>query len=98
MHGVRSRTLYQVLEEAARAHGDAPALIQPGSPPWSWNQYRQAVDEIAAGLRALGIGKGDIVALNSETRLEFYLADLGIVGDALTVLRQLRDELRSRLS
>jgi long-chain acyl-CoA synthetase len=78
---VRSRTLYQVLEEAARAHGDAPALIQPGSPAMSWNQYRQAVDEIAAGLRALGIGKGDIVALNSETRLEFYLADLGIIAN-----------------
>jgi long-chain acyl-CoA synthetase len=76
-----SRTLYQVLEEAARAHGDAAALIQPGSPPWSWNQYRQAVDEIAAGLRTLGIGKGDIVALNSETRLEFYLADLGIIAN-----------------
>jgi long-chain acyl-CoA synthetase len=78
---VRSRTLYQVLEEAARAHGDAPALIQSGSPAVSWNQYRQAVDEIAAGLRALGIGKGDIVALNSETRLEFYLADLGILAN-----------------
>jgi electron transfer flavoprotein alpha subunit len=26
----------------------------------------------------------------------FDLADLGIVGDAFTVLRQLRDELRSR--
>jgi long-chain acyl-CoA synthetase len=78
---VRPRTLYQVLEEAARAYGDAPALIQPGSPPWSWNQYRQAVGEIAAGLRALGIGKGDIVALNSETRLEFYLADLGIIAN-----------------
>ena len=81
LHGVRSRTLYQVLEEAARAHGDAPALIQPGSPPLSWNQYRQAVDEIAAGLHALGIGKGDIVALNSETRLEFYLADMGIMAN-----------------
>ncbi|MGA2268963.1 MAG: AMP-dependent synthetase/ligase [Bryobacteraceae bacterium] len=76
---MRSRTLYQVLEEAARAYGDAPALVQPGSPAWSWNQYRQAAEEIAAGLRTLGIGKGDIVALNSETRLEFYLADLGVV-------------------
>jgi long-chain acyl-CoA synthetase len=47
----------------------------------SWNQYRQAVDEVAAGLRALGIGKGDIVALNSETRIEFYLADLGIMAN-----------------
>jgi len=81
VHGVRPRTIYRVLEEAARAYGDLPALIQPGSPPWSWNQYRQAVDEIAAGLRALGIGKGDIVALNSETRLEFYLADLGILAN-----------------
>jgi long-chain acyl-CoA synthetase len=78
---VKSRTLYQVLVETARAHGDAPALIQPGSPPLSWNQYLQAVQEIAAGLRALGIGKGDIVALNSETRLEFYLADLGILAN-----------------
>jgi long-chain acyl-CoA synthetase len=78
---MRSRTLYQVLEEAARAHGDAPALIQSSAPPFSWNQYRQAVDEIAAGLRTLGIGKGDIVALNSETRLEFYLADLGILAN-----------------
>ena len=62
-------------------HGGAPALIQAGSPAWSWNQYRLAVDEIAAGLRALGIGKGDIVALNSETRLEFYVADIGIMSN-----------------
>ena len=75
-----SRSIYQVLEEAARVHGDAPALRQPadgGYLTYSWNQYRDAVIEIAAGLRDLGIGKGDVVALNSETRLEFYLADLG---------------------
>jgi long-chain acyl-CoA synthetase len=40
------------------------------------------VEEIAAGLRSLGIGKGEIVALDSETRLEFYLADLGIMANA----------------
>ena len=78
---MRPRTLYQVLEEAARAHGDAPALIQPGGPVYSWNQYRQAVEEIAAGLHALGIGKGEIVALSSETRLEFYLADMGVMAN-----------------
>jgi long-chain acyl-CoA synthetase len=39
------------------------------------------VEEIACGLRALGIAKGDIVALNSETRLELYLADLGIMAN-----------------
>ncbi len=77
------RTLYQVLEETARVHGDAPALRQPmpngAYNVYSWNQYKRAAEEIAAGLRSLGIGNGDVVALNSETRLEFYLADLGIL-------------------
>jgi long-chain acyl-CoA synthetase len=76
-----SRTLYQVLSESARLYGDAPALRQPrgdGFLTLSWNQYKVAAEEIAAGLRSLGIAKGEIVCLNSETRLEFYLADLGI--------------------
>ena len=42
---------------------------------------RTAALEIACGLRALGIGKGDVVALNSETRLEFYLADVGVMAN-----------------
>jgi len=80
---VAARTLYQVLQETEHAYGDAPALRQPdgsgGYTVYSWKQYRQAAEEIACGLRALGIGKGEIVALDSETRLEFYLADLGIL-------------------
>src|SRR5262249_24091870 len=47
----------------------------------SWNQYRDAAYEIAAGLRSLGLRSGDVVALHSETRLEFYLADLGILAN-----------------
>ena len=77
------RTLYQVLDQTARRFGDAPALRQPaparGYLTYSWNQYRRAAEEIAAGLRVLGVQKGDIVGLDSETRLEFYLADLGIL-------------------
>jgi long-chain acyl-CoA synthetase len=81
---VSDRTLYQVLQEAARVYGDAPALRQPNGGDYvtyTWNEYRQAAAEIAAGLRSLGIGKGDVVALDSETRLEFYLADLGILAN-----------------
>ena len=78
-----ARTLYHVLTETARQYGDATALHQPwGAEPYracSWSQYQCAAEEIAAGLRELGVGNGEIVALNSETRLEFYLADLGIV-------------------
>jgi len=80
------RTVFHVLEEAAEVYGSAPALHQPYTEDGkrkvrtlTWADYKTAVEEIAAGLRSLGIGKGDIVALNSETRLEFYLADLGIM-------------------
>jgi long-chain acyl-CoA synthetase len=81
------RTIYQVLEESAAQFGDAPALRQPTAGKdgqreyltYSWNQYKTAAQEIAAGLRSIGIRKGDVVALDSETRLEFYLADLGIL-------------------
>ena len=79
------RTLYQVLEETAARYGDKPALRQPvpGRNDYtvcSWNGWKLAAGEIAAGLRSLGLSKGDIVALSSETRLEFYLADLGIMA------------------
>jgi long-chain acyl-CoA synthetase len=82
---VTPRTLYDVLVETARQYGDAPALRQPivGERArylvYSWNQYRTAAEEIAVGLRTLGVGHGDTIALNSETRMEFYLADLGVM-------------------
>jgi hypothetical protein len=48
---------------------------------YSWAEYRHAAAEICVGLRQLGIGKGDIVGLHSETRAEFYLADLGVMAN-----------------
>jgi len=80
-----ARTIFSVLETAAQTYGNAPALYQPiGSgkyQTYSWAEYKQAVEEIACGLRRIGIGKGDIVALYAETRAEFYLADLGIMAN-----------------
>src|ERR1700730_2260723 len=79
-----ARTIYSVLETAAQTYGNAPALYQPIGKgkytTYSWADYKQAVEEIACGLRRLGIGKGDVAALYSETRAEFYLADLGILS------------------
>src|ERR1700693_2580908 len=78
-----SRTMYSVLEQAAQRYGSAPALHQPIGKDkyqtYSWIEYRQAVQEIACGLRRLGIGRGEVVAIHAETRAEFYLADLGIM-------------------
>jgi len=81
---VAARTLYQLLREAAQTYGDAPALRQPegsGRLTYSWNEYLRAAEEIGAGLRSLGIRPGEIVGLDSETRLQFYLADLGILAN-----------------
>jgi long-chain acyl-CoA synthetase len=76
------RNLYTILSDSAARHGDDPALFQraPGGwRSWSWNEYLAAAGEVAAGLREIGIRKGDIVALDSETCAEFYLADFGIL-------------------
>lgn len=81
------RTLFTVLETTAAQYGEAIALYQPtGSGAgdayrtYSWNEWLRASREIALGLRALGLRKGGIVCLLSETRAEFYLADIGIMG------------------
>lgn len=81
------RTVFTVLEETASQFGDAIALYQPsgskenkGYRTYSWNDWLRNSREIALGLRALGLRKGDIVCILSETRAEFYLVDLGIMG------------------
>jgi long-chain acyl-CoA synthetase len=77
--------MYAVLDQAAQRYGNAPALYQPVGKgqyqTYSWIDYKCAVQEIACGLRGLGIGKGEVVAIHAETRAEFYLADLGIMAN-----------------
>ena len=81
------RTVFTVLEETARREGDKPALHQPiggkeggGYRAYSWNQWREMSRSFALGLHALGLRKGDLVCLLSETRAEFYIADIGIMA------------------
>jgi long-chain acyl-CoA synthetase len=82
------RTLFTVLDTAANTFGALPALHQPVGGKrkteyrtYSWTEYRDMARETAAGLRTLGLGKGDIIALDSETRAEFYIADLGVMSN-----------------
>jgi long-chain acyl-CoA synthetase len=77
------QTIPELLRRAGEQYGARLALRQPAGKgevrTWTWNQYLEAAEEIAAGLRALGLGKGDHIALCSETRAEFYLADQGVL-------------------
>jgi long-chain acyl-CoA synthetase len=75
-------TVPQLLRNAAELHGERLALRQPRGKTvqtWTWKQYLRAAEEIAAGLRALGVKKGEHVAVCSETMAEFYLVDQGIL-------------------
>jgi long-subunit acyl-CoA synthetase (AMP-forming) len=43
---------------------------------YTWAQLRDRVDALAGGLRRLGVGRGDTVALMISNRPEFMIADL----------------------
>ena len=77
------QTIPELLRLAGAEYGDKLALRQPAGKgdvhTWTWSQYLETAEEIAAGLRALGLAKGDHIALCSETRAEFYLADQGVL-------------------
>jgi long-chain acyl-CoA synthetase len=78
------RTLFSVLDDTANRYSDRPALHQPTGRKYrtyTWAQFRDATREAACGLRASGLGKGDVIALDSETRAEFYLADLAVLAN-----------------
>src|SRR5882757_10697385 len=79
-----ARTVYTMLEETAAVHGQKPALKQPigGGKyrTYTWAEFRDRVQWTAVGLSTIGVEIGDMVALQSETRAEFYFADLGVMA------------------
>jgi long-chain acyl-CoA synthetase len=79
-----ARTVYTMLEETATLHAAKPALHQPlgGGKyrTYTWAEFRDRVQWTAVGLSTIGVATGDMVALQSETRAEFYFADLGVMA------------------
>jgi long-chain acyl-CoA synthetase len=79
---IEGQTLCDHLLETARKWGDKPAYSDRDDGPWqtiTWEQTRQQVLELAAGLVALGLKPGERVALMLPNRLEHVLADLAAV-------------------
>jgi long-subunit acyl-CoA synthetase (AMP-forming) len=75
---LKQQSLPAAFQVTAAAMGDAPALRDHGSDDVvSWAEYGARVRTVAAGLAALGIGKGDTVALMMGNRTEFHLVDVG---------------------
>jgi long-chain acyl-CoA synthetase len=83
------RNLATMFFDQAATRGDKPFLWAKRQGQYeaiSWRQARNRVSALSRGLRALGIEPGDRVALISENRPEWPIADLAIMSaGAITV-------------
>lgn len=73
-------TLPQALRENARRHPDRVAIRQKEYGIWnpcSWKDYYARACHVGLGLRALGLSANGHVAILSENRIEWVLAQLG---------------------
>ena len=77
-------TILALLSERTGSAGGRAALrARDDRGDWqvtTWSQFGQHVDEVAAGLRELGVDRGDRVAILSANRREWQEADLGILS------------------
>ncbi len=74
-------TLPQMLREHARRQPDALALRQKDFGIWqpiTWAEYFRRASHFGLGLRALGLQPGGKVAVISENRVEWVIAQMGI--------------------
>jgi long-subunit acyl-CoA synthetase (AMP-forming) len=76
-------TLCGLLRQTAAEHGDEPAYSdRDGDATWqtvTWQQFRDQVLRLAAGLVRLGLEPGDRVALMLPNRMEHVLADQAVL-------------------
>jgi long-chain acyl-CoA synthetase len=75
------RTIPTLWRDALREQRAAPAYLIETSDGWrevSWNEAATAVDELANGLLALGVRKGDAFAVMARTSLEWALFDFAL--------------------
>ncbi len=80
---VEGQTLGSILARNADLYWNEPALSwKDDQGIWrrmTWKDYRDRVAETAMGLRALGVGPGDHVAIMARNRPEHLIADLAAV-------------------
>jgi long-chain acyl-CoA synthetase len=80
-----TRTIARLWQDAVARDLEGPAYLVQEGEDWrgvSWAEAARAVDEIAHGLLALGIRKGDAFGILASTRIEWVLFDfaLGLIG------------------
>ena len=74
----RPATLCEAFQRTAAIDPDAVAIrTVGGTQTLTWRDYAEQVRQVAAGLAALGVRRGDTVSLMMGNRIEFYPIDVG---------------------
>ncbi|MFI5593946.1 fatty acid--CoA ligase FadD11 [Amycolatopsis sp. NPDC051758] len=74
----RPGTFCEAFQRMVAVDPDAVALrTVGGAHTLTWREYADEVRAVAAGLSALGVGRGDTVALMMANRTEFYPLEVG---------------------
>ena len=74
--------LEQLWPELVRRYGEQPALAAPHTRPpeaFTYRQLQERIEQGAAGLAALGVGPGDVVALLAENGPRWLVADQALM-------------------
>src|SRR5262249_10200861 len=87
----KTTSIAQLLTSRVRATPDREAFRYPVGDHWrsmTWRQSGERIKAIAAGLLSLGLDREQRVAILCNTRVEWLLADLGILcaGGATTTV------------
>ena len=76
MRNPPTRTLCAVFQRTAQVFPGKVALRTPDdSAAYTWAEYAEHVQKISEGLHALGVRRGDAVAIMMTNRPEFHLVD-----------------------
>src|SRR5262245_41882357 len=76
-------TLISTFLDTVAKHHKAAQFMRKSAEGWESISAERAlgdVESLALGFRELGVGRGDRVAILSENRYEWPIADLAIVG------------------
>jgi long-chain acyl-CoA synthetase len=81
LSALEAPTVAEAFVRTVRAHPDRVALrTRGGEREYTWGEYGELVDRFALGLRALGLSRGDTIALLLTNRPEFHFADAAAVS------------------
>jgi long-chain acyl-CoA synthetase len=70
------RTICEAFARTVARCPERTAIISPDGSRLTWREYGERARDVAAGLHALGLRRGDTLALMLSTRLEFHLLDV----------------------